>query len=182
MTVLSGESVDWIATFRTRDGKAPAPRPSSGVTLEILDAEDLTVTILAETAMSTVEEDSGTATGGTLTTLEDTSQDWDTDEWKGEAVVIAGGTGSGQERVIKSNTATELTVEEAWNTPPDATSDYFIHAGDWLLRWKVPDGSDRQSFIGVARAKDPDFAGTGETGDGEVKERHRLTIIEEEGD
>lgn len=70
--------------------------------------------------------DSGTATGGTSTTLEDTAKDWGTDQWKDAYVEIVDGTGKGQIRKIASNTSNTITVTDAWTTPPDSTSKYRI--------------------------------------------------------
>jgi RHS repeat-associated protein len=70
---------------------------------------------------------SGTSTGGnSSTTLNDTTQTWGTNQWAGLTVQITGGTGIGQYRKITSNTATQLTVSQAWTTIPDATSTYAI--------------------------------------------------------
>src|SRR5439155_22043423 len=46
----------------------------------------------------------------------------------GFVVEITAGSGAGQRRTIVSNTATELTVDAAWATPPDGTSQYLIRA------------------------------------------------------
>ncbi len=68
----------------------------------------------------------GTATGGTATTLTDTSKSWTVNEWAGFTVTITAGTGSGQSRTVVSNTANALTVSPAWSSPPDVTSVYSI--------------------------------------------------------
>jgi len=68
--------------------------------------------------------DFGTATGGSSTTLEDTSKSWPTDFWKGGWVFIYQGTGAGEVRAISGNTATTLTIDSG--TAPDTTSDYVI--------------------------------------------------------
>lgn len=81
-----------------------------------------TITLTA----SSLQYDQGTATSGTATTLADTSKAWTVNAWATRAVRITGGTGSGQTRVIASNTATVLTVGVAWTTNPDATSAYKI--------------------------------------------------------
>lgn len=74
----------------------------------------------------------GTATGGTGTTLVDAVKTWGTNQWTNYMVRITGGTGIGQTRVISSNTGTTLTVP-AWTTNPDVTSTYEITANeDWL--------------------------------------------------
>jgi uncharacterized repeat protein (TIGR01451 family) len=79
----------------------------------------------------------GTSTGGNgTTTLNDTSQNWVTNEWQYGTplvVTITGGTGAGQSANIVSNTATQLTVDTAWATTPDNTSTYTIgwSSGGW---------------------------------------------------
>jgi hypothetical protein len=70
--------------------------------------------------------DSGTATSGGASTLTDTGKSWTTDQHLGRVVKITAGTGSGQSKRISANTATQLTVESAWSTAPDATSQYKI--------------------------------------------------------
>lgn len=71
--------------------------------------------------------DTGTATGSqSSTTLQDTSRAWTVNEWAYVLVKIVSGTGSGQYRVVASNTANTLTVNTAWSTTPDATSVYEV--------------------------------------------------------
>lgn len=70
----------------------------------------------------------GTSTGGnTTTTFWNTGATWPTgaQSLANFTVRILTGTGAGQERVISSNTATQLTVP-TWTTTPDATSTYEI--------------------------------------------------------
>jgi hypothetical protein len=69
---------------------------------------------------------SGTATAGTSTTLTDSTKTFETDQFEDFVLFIAGGTGAGQKRVIASNTATVLTVTEAFTVTPTATSTYTI--------------------------------------------------------
>jgi hypothetical protein len=77
--------------------------------------------------------DAGTSTGSnTSTTLNDTGKSWTTDEFDGKAVAIVAGTGSGQMNIVASNTATELTVENAWAVTPDATSEYVLADEAWI--------------------------------------------------
>jgi hypothetical protein len=80
-----------------------------------------------------VTQDSGTATAGGTNTLTDGSKTWTTDEWAsddnlvgGYMVYIYAGTGSGQCRVITSNTSTQLTVSPDWTTNPSTDSKYRI--------------------------------------------------------
>ena len=72
----------------------------------------------------------GTATGGTTTTLVNSSKAWATNQWANAYQVrITAGTGVGQIRRITSNTGTTLTVP-TWTTTPDATSVYSIEGDD----------------------------------------------------
>ena len=75
---------------------------------------------------STTALDSGTATAGASTTITDSGKSWTVNAYANQIVKITGGTGSGQVRNITSNTATALTVSDAWRTNPDATSTYQI--------------------------------------------------------
>lgn len=66
-----------------------------------------------------------TASSGTTTTLTDTSQSWNTNQWAGFELFIYSGTGRGQVAIITSNTATALTFPTI-TTAPDTTSRYQI--------------------------------------------------------
>jgi len=78
--------------------------------------------------------DDGTSSGSnTSTTLNDTTKAWTTNQWTGKVVLIKAGVGAGQIRKIASNTATQLTITEAWATNPDATSTYAIRDEGWRL-------------------------------------------------
>lgn len=70
----------------------------------------------------------GTATAGATTTLDDTTKAWTAGVYASRMVRITGGTGVGQVRVITTNTVTQLTVTPAWTTIPDATSTYVIES------------------------------------------------------
>jgi uncharacterized repeat protein (TIGR01451 family) len=76
--------------------------------------------------------DTGTSTGNnTATTLNDTNQNWLTDEWKNRTVTITGGTNVGDACAIVSNTNNQLTISGCgglpnWTTTPDTTSTYRI--------------------------------------------------------
>ncbi|MBI5049633.1 MAG: molybdopterin-dependent oxidoreductase [Nitrospirae bacterium] len=63
---------------------------------------------------------------GTSTTLTDTSEVLVVDKYKGYLIEIESGTGSGQIRMITTNTADTYTVSPAWDTIPDGTSVYKI--------------------------------------------------------
>ncbi|NCC99953.1 MAG: hypothetical protein EOL95_09690, partial [Bacteroidia bacterium] len=66
-------------------------------------------------------EDNGSVTSATATTLVDSSKSWTSDQWIGYAVYIYSGTGKGQIREITDNDDTSLTVG-TWTTNPDSTS------------------------------------------------------------
>ncbi|SMP65938.1 Ca2+-binding protein, RTX toxin-related [Neorhodopirellula lusitana] len=51
------------------------------------------------------------------------------DELIGRVVTITAGTGVGESLMITGNTSNKLTLEAAWSTPPDATSQYEIPNG-----------------------------------------------------
>ena len=72
--------------------------------------------------------DAGTATAGAASTLTDSTKAWPTNRWTNYVVRILHGTGRGQTRIIASNTATVLTVQQAWDTNPDNTSVFAIQA------------------------------------------------------
>lgn len=74
----------------------------------------------------------GTATGGTATTLARSSATWTAGQWVNSQVRITAGTGAGQIRAITANDATTLTVA-AWTTTPDATSQFAIEGNDDFL-------------------------------------------------
>ena len=69
----------------------------------------------------------GAATGGSTTTLVDSSRTWDPGCWTGYRVRIVAGTGLGNEIVITANTATTITYATQTFTP-DSTTRYQIMA------------------------------------------------------
>ncbi|GGF15094.1 hypothetical protein GCM10011383_27910 [Hymenobacter cavernae] len=92
------------------------------------------------------EQDTGTATGGTATTLQDRSKNWKSAFPPHQVVSIVYGRGAGQWRFIKSRTGTELTVDRAWDLAPDATSRYSIFnwtAHNWLVQGNTLEGNRR---------------------------------------
>lgn len=77
---------------------------------------------------SNTEVTSGTSTGSNgQVTLIDTGAAWTSNEYVNYGVEITGGTGSGQSRIIGSNTSTTLTLKQPWGVVPDATSTYAIY-------------------------------------------------------
>jgi hypothetical protein len=84
--------------------------------------------------------DAGVASSGASTTLTDSSKSWATNRWANYVVRILHGTGIGQTRIIASNTATALTVQNAWDTNPDNTSVFAIQ-GDSDKLYMVSGGN-----------------------------------------
>lgn len=75
----------------------------------------------------------GTATSATSTTITDTAASWSADELIGSLIAIYAGKGSDVDRpwrVITDNTATAITVGEAWDENPDETSRYTVVQSD----------------------------------------------------
>ncbi len=85
----------------------------------------------------------GTATAGTAGTnttygtLTDSTQTWTVNDLRGKWVTITGGTGSGQIKVITSNTATAITIAGTW-TAPTGTSTYAIQSPASLITSAAP--------------------------------------------
>jgi hypothetical protein len=71
--------------------------------------------------------DAGTSTGSNnQVTINDTSKSWTISEWVGGGIYISSGTGAGQYRRISNNIATQISLQDAWDTIPDATSTYAL--------------------------------------------------------
>ena len=88
--------------------------------------DDVTNELIAADISLSPVLDYGTASGGTATTLTESTKDWHSDVFKGAIVSIVRGTGYGQIRVISSNTSDTITVSSAFTTTPDTTSEYKI--------------------------------------------------------
>ena len=75
----------------------------------------------------------GQAESGTNNTITDLGKTWTVNEWVGHLIGITNGTGAGQKRRIVSNTSNTLTVVNAWDTNPDATSIYVVSSyNEWV--------------------------------------------------
>lgn len=66
----------------------------------------------------------GTASGGSTTTLTDTTQSWTTNQWAGYYLEMTGGANNGKIEVISSNTGNTLTLAKGM------TFSYAVAAGD----------------------------------------------------
>lgn len=88
----------------------------------------------------------GSATGGSTTTIVDSTKNWTTDQWQGFYVFIIDGTGEGQCARITSNDATTLTVAmyhggEPLGVAAASGSIYQIRAFDALATGVATSGS-----------------------------------------
>ncbi|MFQ5696239.1 MAG: hypothetical protein ACE5HB_09640, partial [Terriglobia bacterium] len=84
----------------------------------------------------------------------DTTLAMATDEHKDRWAVITAGTGKGQKRIIKSNTATTLTLYGQWKTTPDGTSKFkvftFTNGAPALLFTATTGDLERTATSGAA--------------------------------
>jgi len=60
-------------------------------------------------------------------TISKVGADWTTNKWAGATVRIASGTDAGDEQVVLSNTADQLTIVGTWAVTPDATSTFNMN-------------------------------------------------------
>lgn len=125
----------WVGyTLRITDGtgagQTKAITSNTGTVLTVASAwtvtPDATSVYSIWYSAAAMALDSGTATAGAASTLTDSGKSWVTNQWANQSVRIVSGEGAGQIRTIASNTATILTVSEAWATTPDNTSVYSI--------------------------------------------------------
>lgn len=90
-------------------------------------------TLLTE-AIRSLAVDSGTvsvAPPAGIPVLQDSSKNWAVDVHRGRLLKVIRGAGTGQLRVILSNTATVLTANAAWTIPLDTSSVYVILGEDF---------------------------------------------------
>jgi prepilin-type N-terminal cleavage/methylation domain-containing protein len=101
-------------------------------------------------------EDTGYASGGSLTTLNDATKAWPDSAFTDSSytVRIISGTGSGQTGTISTHTATQLTVMSAWASPPNSTSIYVITRNKGFTRTSASDNV-LSYRIGVTGANNP---------------------------
>jgi len=70
--------------------------------------------------------DNGTATGGSTTSLTDSSKSWTTNQWRGKVAYFISGAGAVQAARIISNTATVLTFDVALDVAVASGTTYLI--------------------------------------------------------
>ena len=91
--------------------------------------------------------DNGQATGGSSTTLQDTSQSWSTNQFDGAYIWIYNGNGQGDHFEIASNTADTITITGGtFSATPDSSTYYAIGGGVTLS------GSDTNHFYVEGKA------------------------------
>ena len=83
------------------------------------------------TTLYTIQSSGGVATGGSTTTIVDSTKNWATNQWAGKRVRLLGGAGfglaaSGNEITITSNTNNTLTFAAIAGLAPDTTTIYSI--------------------------------------------------------
>ena len=126
---------------------------------DVVTTDEYIVSLVNQDATNFIEllldaaTESSTATAGGASTLTDGIKAWATNQWKGFTVSITGGTGSGQKRIVASNTGTVLTVSAAWVTQPDATSTYTIDCVIAKVRKGEPAGPIRAPANGLYKLK-----------------------------
>lgn len=161
----AGDTIESGLELTDAYGRPRTVQPSGGVTVQVLDDGEDTI-VLAEGAATLKDLDGGTASGGSASTLQDATRSWRVNQWAGFLVRITAGVGVGQERRIRSNTATTLTIDAQdvpagasvpagpWSPVPDATSVYRIHDATYLRTWAVPSDQAGNTVTVIARSKD----------------------------
>src|SRR3990172_7509180 len=85
-------------------------------------------------------------------TISKVGADWTTNYWAGGTVRIVSGTGAGDEQVVLSNTADQLTIVGTWAVTPDATSTFNMNT--WETAGAVG-ASDYDSTPAYANVQGP---------------------------
>lgn len=81
-----------------------------------------------------VGTDTGTASGGSATVLQDSVKNWSPNYWAGYYVRILTGASAGQERQIQSNDATTLTLASPFQSAIASGNTYFLTTNRHFLR------------------------------------------------
>lgn len=94
------------------------------------DYEQTTETLpLGNRVLYTYQREFGKSTGGNgSATLNDDAKSWLDNQWAGRFVEVTLGPGAGQVRKVTGNSATQLTVTEAWSTIPSNQSFYTVRS------------------------------------------------------
>lgn len=72
------------------------------------------------------DDDLGTVTRATFTTITDKTKSWQPGIYKGIPLWISRGIGEGQVRNVTDNTHNSLTIDEKFDIKPDKTSQYVL--------------------------------------------------------
>lgn len=91
--------------------------------------------------------DGGTISSGGTTTITDSSQSWNDNEWTGATAHILSGTGAGTKRTVVSNTATTLTLSSSIGSAAAAT--YRVYRYNGVRMWDVRQVQKGVSFKGL---------------------------------
>ncbi len=95
-------------------------------------------TVTPATGAGTGTATSGSAgSGTTYGTLTDSTQTWTVNDLRGKFIAITGGTGSGQVKVVVSNTIDTITIAGSW-TAPTGTSTYAIQSPSSIITVAAP--------------------------------------------
>ena len=123
-TFPTGSPVSTARTVRIVAGTG------SGTTIAITSNTSNTLTFASQsfsvdsTTVYEIMDNFGTATGGGISTLVDTTQNWPTNIFTGKRVKLLSGTGATNEYTITGNTLNTLSFSNA--TAPDSTTAYAI--------------------------------------------------------
>lgn len=159
--MYAGETARVQASITDEDGYPTSPVPES-VTVELRD-EDEESTILAESDMALVIEDAGTLTAASTTLLTDSTQAWAPGFWRGACVRLTDGAAFGEQRRVRDNTATTLTLDTKQvvdeepvgplvGTPVSGDS-YELHRTRYRKSIDIPDDLEDETVIAVIRAR-----------------------------
>lgn len=97
--------------------------PSSFQTATIASNTNNTMTMSSPWASGTT----GTATGGSATTLVDTGASWSPNQWVNLTLELTSGAGAPQTRTVLSNTTNTITVSSAWSgSNPASGTGYLV--------------------------------------------------------
>ncbi|MFO1532793.1 MAG: hypothetical protein ABR562_03705 [Thermoplasmatota archaeon] len=166
MTVYAGETAGFMCDDEDDVDGLPRCPLAATVSVQVLDSSGAVLLVETTMTLQVLQKGSGAggaATGGSGSTIQDTGKAWDVNKWKDACVRIAGGTGVGQERRIKGNTATVITIDQdqvvngvpvgAFSPAPDATSVYEVHRAQYRKNWDTPADRVGEELTAVFRAR-----------------------------
>ncbi len=85
-------------------------------------------------SVATSRGQTGTATGGTASTLVNTSKAWTVNQWANATVKIMSGPNSGLVRTVQSNTANQLTFTTPFPNVVAANNSYYLNSNRHFMR------------------------------------------------